>query len=71
MKKYIFDEVDANGANIRHYECGTLQELSKEANITTSTLFRIKQNRTQNKKKGKYSKCTISVCHEQISMPKV
>lgn len=62
MKKYIFTELDANGANVKHCESETLDGLAKETGITTSTLHRIKENKTQNKKKGRYTRCSISVC---------
>ncbi len=67
MKKYLFSEVDVNGATIRHIECDTLRELSKEADITTSTLHRIKENKTQNKKKGRYTRCSINILNKEIS----
>lgn len=65
MKKYIFKEFDDNGATIQHHESNTLSQLSKDTNITVSSLYRIKENKTQGNKKGKYSKCHIDVLHHE------
>lgn len=67
MKKYIFEEIDDKGNKIRQIESNTLKQMSRETNITISSLHRIKSNKTQNKKKGKFIHCSIKVHEKEFS----
>lgn len=69
-KSYLFKEYKDNNL-VKEISANTLRDLSRETNITTSSLYRIKANTTQNKKKGRYTNCTIDIVEQEISFKNI
>lgn len=61
MKNYVFKQVNENGDVTNCVMSKTLKELSAETNITTSTLHRIKEMKTQGKAKGRFKNCYVEL----------